>query len=117
MVLYTYGGGNLCVYTCLLGEYCAIRESGINYVHSVLYTRPEFTARLGLVVPVSIVRSDCEESGDKFTMRLYESIKAADKNLSIFSKIVFENNEWKVMRMSVTGSGLSKELVSNQKWV
>ena len=99
------------------GKTGPLRESGINYIHSVLYVQPEFTARLGTVIPERIVRYGGEESRGKFTLKIYENVKAGDKDLCVFSEIVFENNEWKVMWMTVTENDISKELVHNQKWV
>lgn len=94
------------------GKTHALREGGINYVHNAVYSNPELLSKIGTIVLKSNVKIDAEQVGDKYFVRLYETVIVGGKDNSAIVVVVHENKDWRLWSFSLNRGEKYEEFVS-----
>lgn len=94
------------------GKTRGLKESGINYVHNVVYNDPVLVSRTGAIVLKNTIRTEAVQTGNKYFVRVYDTVIAGGKENTVFAVVVHENKEWRLWSFSLIGREKSEEFVN-----
>lgn len=88
-----------------------LKESGVEYVHGIVYSHPIIKSRIGDITAVKIARKEGGSIGAKYFLRIYEDVRVNGADAMAFTVVVNEKGNWSLWSFILMQNGKSEQLV------
>ena len=88
-----------------------LRESGIEYVHTIVYFNPILKSRIGDITIVETIKNDGENIGNKYYLRIHENVRTGEGDNMAVTVVVYEKGEWTLWSFILMRNGKSEQFV------
>lgn len=88
-----------------------LKDTGVEYVHSTIYSNPILKSKIGDVTVINIVRNEGKSIGDKYYLRIYENVRVRTGEAMAVTVVVYEKKTWSLWSFILMRNGKSEQIV------